>query len=1200
MAQSTRHAGHGTPWRLFPNESQRDMHNQNVSINKAINSQEVPVKEKHARVCILGTYQEKGAQTFWAVASRLPLTSNAVLNWKFCHVFHKLLRDGHPYVLQDSVRYKKELNDVGRMWGHLNEGYGKMVSTYLRLLVFKMDFHCKNPAFPCNLMLSDEQLERAGENDVNNFFQLTVEMFDYMECELSLFSAVFGSMDMSRPVSMTTPGQCRLAPLIPAVLDSSPLYDFIVKLLFKLHSCLPADTLQGHRDRFREQFKRLREYFHRSSNLQYFKRLIQIPQLPEHPPNFLHASALSEHVSPIVVIPEESSSPECEADLIDTDTCMLERSSYGDTFAEAMDNAPFGILNSRGVGMNGMEQNEREKFARELSSLKEELDTCRLEAERGMALLRARLGELEADLAEQVHLRRQAVEEAEFVRAEMEELQRQREDEERTHQSLTEIEKRAQANEQRYNKLKEKYTELVQNHADLLRKNAEVTKQLSTARQGHQEAEQARLELEKNQTKAEEQVTHNAEKTRFELETCQAEIVALRATQRRQNQVEDELRECLQKVERAVESKSEVIFSLETRLQEKEESISGLAESIRSGRMSLLTAACARAESAVHAGLMRWQDPCGLSIKSTPDLLVMHSQGTMDCTDRLSKSQAQYLIEPVVLGDLPGDLVAFGYSLGELLGRAGDLDLRAVTERTEALGAACQACGQKALTYLATFTDKQAPLDTNLASLKDHLSALLHLAKEYSPQGRDVKQDELGDLVEQEMSATTAAVEQAASRIQEMLNAARCTESSMQREVSESMLSSCTHLMQIIRELVLASKELQKEIVDGGRGVASPQEFYARNSHWTEGLISASKAVGLAATLLVDGADAVVKGDGRLEELIVCSHEVTASTAHLVAASKFLIVMVIRHALGAACQACGQKALTYLATFTDKQAPLDTNLASLKDHLSALLHLAKEYSPQGRDVKQDELGDLVEQEMSATTAAVEQAASRIQEMLNAARCTESSMQREVSESMLSSCTHLMQIIRELVLASKELQKEIVDGGRGVASPQEFYARNSHWTEGLISASKAVGLAATLLVDGADAVVKGDGRLEELIVCSHEVTASTAHLVAASKVKAEKGSGKLRRLQQASRAVTDATACVVASAKFAQEQTEEKATLDFSRLTLTQVKRQEMDTQVRVLELESSLQREREHLGELRKKHYELAGAAEGWDEDDVH
>ena len=37
--------------------------------------------------------------------------------------------------------------------------------------------------------------------------------------------------------------------------------------------------------------------------------------------------------------------------------------------------------------------------------------------------------------------------------------------------------------------------------------------------------------------------------------------------------------------------------------------------------------------------------------------------------------------------------------------------------------------------------------------------------------------------------------------------------------------------------------------------------------------------------------------------------------------------------------------------------------------------------------------------------------------------------------------------------------------------------------------------------------------------------------------------------------------------------------------------------VRVLELENQLQKERQKLGELRKKHYELAGVAEGWEED---
>jgi len=57
------------------------------------------------------------------------------------------------------------------------------------------------------------------------------------------------------------------------------------------------------------------------------------------------------------------------------------------------------------------------------------------------------------------------------------------------------------------------------------------------------------------------------------------------------------------------------------------------------------------------------------------------------------------------------------------------------------------------------------------------------------------------------------------------------------------------------------------------------------------------------------------------------------------------------------------------------------------------------------------------------------------------------------------------------------------------------------------------------------------------------------------------------------------------------------TMDFSRLTLHQAKRLEMEAQVHVLELESKLERERRSLSDLRKIHYKLAGDSEGWDQD---
>ena len=56
-------------------------------------------------------------------------------------------------------------------------------------------------------------------------------------------------------------------------------------------------------------------------------------------------------------------------------------------------------------------------------------------------------------------------------------------------------------------------------------------------------------------------------------------------------------------------------------------------------------------------------------------------------------------------------------------------------------------------------------------------------------------------------------------------------------------------------------------------------------------------------------------------------------------------------------------------------------------------------------------------------------------------------------------------------------------------------------------------------------------------------------------------------------------------------------MDFTNLSLTQTKRQEMNTQVLVLELESKLEKERVKLAELRKQHYSLAGASEGWEDE---
>ena len=115
---------------------------------------------------------------------------------------------------------------------------------------------------------------------------------------------------------------------------------------------------------------------------------------------------------------------------------------------------------------------------------------------------------------------------------------------------------------------------------------------------------------------------------------------------------------------------------------------------------------------------------------------------------------------------------------------------------------------------------------------------------------------------------------------------------------------------------------------------------------------------------------------------------------------------------------------------------------------------------------------------------------------------------------------------------------------------------------------------------------------------------------------------MQALAEASKVVSSATGAVVATAKHCAELVEDSsnilqhlqldiclctvtnrvlsiffiAVLDFanqiSTLSLHQAKRFEMESQVKVLELESSLEKERLKLAKLRKQHYQLAESSE--------
>lgn len=152
-------------------------------------------------------------------------------------------------------------------------------------------------------------------------------------------------------------------------------------------------------------------------------------------------------------------------------------------------------------------------------------------------------------------------------------------------------------------------------------------------------------------------------------------------------------------------------------------------------------------------------------------------------------------------------------------------------------------------------------------------------------------------------------------------------------------------------------------------------------------------------------------------------------------------------------------------------------------------------------------------------------------------------------------------IAELIHAATASQQEIVREGRGSSSRTAFY-KNNRWTEGLISAAKAVASSTNRLIETADGVLSGRNSPEQLIVASNDVAASTAQLVAASRVKATFMSQTQERLETASKAVGAACRSLVRQVQemIAEKHRDDTDAIDYTRLNGHEFKVREMEQQ----------------------------------------
>ncbi|OCT48559.1 Endocytosis protein end4 [Cladophialophora carrionii] len=256
--------------------------------------------------------------------------------------------------------------------------------------------------------------------------------------------------------------------------------------------------------------------------------------------------------------------------------------------------------------------------------------------------------------------------------------------------------------------------------------------------------------------------------------------------------------------------------------------------------------------------------------------------------------------------------------------------------------------------------------------------------------------------------------------------------------------------------------------------------------------------------------------------------------------------------------------------------------------LQRLSKLADAFAPKGSKISTTgDLGDLVDNELTKAANAIEAAAQRLAKMKNKPRDGYSTYELKVNDTILEAAVAITNAIAQLIKAATESQNEIVREGRGSSSRTAFYKKNNRWTEGLISAAKAVATSTNTLIETADGVISGRNSPEQLIVASNDVAASTAQLVAASRVKASFMSQTQDRLEQASRAVGAACRSLVRQVQdiIRQKARDDGDREDYSTLSGHEFKVREMEQQVEILQLRNALEAAQGRLAEMRKLSY---------------
>ncbi|KIN07693.1 hypothetical protein OIDMADRAFT_151437 [Oidiodendron maius Zn] len=936
-----------------------------INIRKATSIEETAPKRKHVRSCIVYTWDHKSSAAFWAGMKVQPILADEVQTFKALITVHKVLQEGHPATLRDAMANRSWIDSLNRgMAGEGLRGYGPLIKEYVNFLLAKLTFHQQHPDFNGTFEY-EEYISLKGINDPNEGYE-TISDLMMLQDRIEQFQKLIFSHFRSGGNN-----ECRISALVPLVQESYGIYKFITSMLRAMHTTTgDDDALEPLRGRYDAQHYRLVKFYYECSNLRYLTSLITVPKLPQEPPNLLSEDESAprlpqrpkQEIERQVTPPPmpKADEPDDIGEFWKNEQARQNREYEEQQRQQRRDHEALLAQQLQQQTQGRMAQLEQENFEARAQYARDQLMLQQYDQK--IKALENELSQLQNSYGQQISSKddqiRALQEQVNTWRTKYEALAKLYSQLRTEHldllQKFKSVQLKAASAQEAIDKreklereIKTKNLEL----ADMIRERDRALHEKDRLSGGNrEELEKLKRELRMALDRAD-----NLERSKGN---------ELSSMLSKYNREMADLEEALRKKSRALEEVhakySEGGSDAERLLREKEDELEVYKQSLDDTLIKLNELEMSRGDtdraldgeidamllsnigkindiidSVLQSGVQRVDDALyeldssmqAGNQNATPSYVLSQIEKASSSATEFAMAFNNFIADGPNSShaEIIRSINVFASSIADVLSNTKGLT-RLATDDSKA-DQLINGARQSALSTVKFFRsllsfrldgmDPMQKTDVVINSMNEvqmNLQKLNKLADSFAPNRGKLANNkgDLGDLVDNELSKAADAIIAAAARLAKLKSKPKDGYSSYELRIHDSILDAALAVTNAIARLIKAATVTQQEIVQAGRGSFSKTDFYKKNNRWTEGLISAAKAVASSTNTLIETADGVLSSRNSPEQLIVASNDVAASTAQLVAASRVKAGFMSKNqesleeaskAVGAACKA---------------------------------------------------------------------------------------------------------------------------------------------------------------------------------------------------------------------------------------------------------------------------------------------------------